>query len=358
MKEIEIRENDNIESIVYTLLAAKARGEHVYCIVNDIRLDSDTVTMDSAYILFTGRTKEEFDKDVNSQVDKMLEDEEEILEGLLGFNLEEVVNKLIELRNQGRHVKYKFNDTVLHSDDVTLDSAYYAVTGYTKDDYDRIVAKMLEEDAKEEVEIEGNLDDKLYEVVEKLIEYRNQGLHVRYDFNGVILHSDDVTMDSAYLAVTGYTKEEFDRKLREEEEAFNRQMEEEYIEADGSKDEWIQEGYELIYPERRDAWNNYVENHIKSIFAGVEIEESLKLMKLLDEGAPIIEVRRAMNDQNYSGYALEMIRRAILTFSKRGPEFYKQTAYKELSEEELDILNQITKENLQYEENATKGNAK
>ena len=354
MKEIEIKENDNIESIVYTLLAARARGEHVYCIINDIRLDSDTVTMDHAYLLLTGHTKEEFDKEVDKNVNKMLE-EEEVLEGLWGFDLDQVVDKLLELKNQGRHVSYKFNDTVLHSDNVTLDSAYLDVTGYTKEEYDRIVDKLLNED---EIELEGSLDDKLYEVVDKLIEYRNQGKRARYDFNGVILHSDDVTMDSAYLDVTGYTKEESDKKLKEEEENFDKQMEEEYAQAEDSKEEWIREGYELIYPERQDAWNNYVNEHVKSIFAGSEIRESLKLMKLLEEGAPIIEVRRAMNDQNYSGYALELIRKSILVFSKRGPEFYKQTAYKELTEDEIEILNQITMENIQYADNEKQRMAK
>ena len=136
------------------------------------------------------------------------------------------------------------------------------------------------------------------------------------------------------------------------------QIEEEYAQAEDSKEEWIREGYELIYPERQDAWKNYVDDHVKSIFAGSEIRESLKLMRLLEEGAPIIEVRRTMNDQNYSGYALKMIRKAVLVFSKRGPEFYKQTAYKDLTPEEIEVLNQITMENIQYGDNEKQRQAK
>ncbi len=59
-KEIEVY--GNLESAVYTLLAAKARGEHVYCNFNGHRLHSDSVTMDSAYQEVCGCTKEEFDK--------------------------------------------------------------------------------------------------------------------------------------------------------------------------------------------------------------------------------------------------------------------------------------------------------
>ena len=61
MREIELSTKDNIESTVYTLLAAKARGEHVWCSFNGHKLFSDNVTMDSAYQEITGKTKEEFD---------------------------------------------------------------------------------------------------------------------------------------------------------------------------------------------------------------------------------------------------------------------------------------------------------
>lgn len=60
MKEIELSLNDNIESAVYTLLAAKARGEHAWCYFNGHVLCSDNITMDSAYKEVTGYTKEEF----------------------------------------------------------------------------------------------------------------------------------------------------------------------------------------------------------------------------------------------------------------------------------------------------------
>lgn len=44
--EIKATPEDTFESIVYTLLAAKARGEHAYCIYNGHKLQSDTITAD------------------------------------------------------------------------------------------------------------------------------------------------------------------------------------------------------------------------------------------------------------------------------------------------------------------------
>ena len=64
MKKIEllIGIGDNLECAVYTLLAAKARGQHVWCEFNGHKLYSDNVTMDSAYLEVTGHTKQEVDQ--------------------------------------------------------------------------------------------------------------------------------------------------------------------------------------------------------------------------------------------------------------------------------------------------------
>ena len=61
-REIEVLPGSNLESVVYTLLAAKARGESVYCEFNGHKLYSDTVSMDSAFMEVTGQTKADFDK--------------------------------------------------------------------------------------------------------------------------------------------------------------------------------------------------------------------------------------------------------------------------------------------------------
>ena len=62
MEKIEVVAGSNIESVVYTLLAAKARRENMYCEFNGVELFSSDVTMDSAYKKIIGMTKEEFDK--------------------------------------------------------------------------------------------------------------------------------------------------------------------------------------------------------------------------------------------------------------------------------------------------------
>lgn len=62
--------------------------------------------------------------------------------------------------------------------------------------------------------IEFKLGISLEKAVNQLLRFKEEGLRVSGEFNGVILYSDTVTMDSAYLAVVGMTKAEFDKRYK------------------------------------------------------------------------------------------------------------------------------------------------
>ena len=49
----------------------------------------------------------------------------------------------------------------------------------------------------------------------ELLEYKEKGELVCGEFNGHMLYSDTVTMDSAYLEITGKTKADFDKEQEE-----------------------------------------------------------------------------------------------------------------------------------------------
>lgn len=82
MKQIQLASCDTLESAVYTLLAAKARGQHVWCYFNGHKLYSDNVTMDKVYLEVTGRTKKEFDQ-------QLLESREQFKKSMQEAKLEE-----------------------------------------------------------------------------------------------------------------------------------------------------------------------------------------------------------------------------------------------------------------------------
>ena len=70
MEQIKLASCDTLESAVYTLLAAKARGQHVWCEFNEHKLYSDKVTMDSAYLEVIGRTKKEYDQQLLERLEQ------------------------------------------------------------------------------------------------------------------------------------------------------------------------------------------------------------------------------------------------------------------------------------------------
>jgi len=76
-KKIEFAAGSNLESVVYELMAARARGESVYGVFNGHELYSDTVTMDSAYMEVIGCTKEEYDKRIDEWRKNYDKEEEE-----------------------------------------------------------------------------------------------------------------------------------------------------------------------------------------------------------------------------------------------------------------------------------------
>lgn len=61
-REIEVMPGKGLEDVVSELITARENGESVYCKFNGHTLDSDTVTMDSAFLEVTGRTKDDFMK--------------------------------------------------------------------------------------------------------------------------------------------------------------------------------------------------------------------------------------------------------------------------------------------------------
>ena len=65
MKKIDVS-GKNLDSIIFTLLAAKANGESVCCNFHEHVFLSDTITFDSAYQMVYGMSREEYD-------DKLLE---------------------------------------------------------------------------------------------------------------------------------------------------------------------------------------------------------------------------------------------------------------------------------------------
>lgn len=68
--------------------------------------------------------------------------------------------------------------------------------------------------SKDYGEIKFTLGSTIEQAVNELLKHKKKGKLVFGKFNGVILYSNTVTMDSAYQEITGKSKAEFDESIR------------------------------------------------------------------------------------------------------------------------------------------------
>ena len=195
----------------------------------------------------------------------------------------------------------------------------------------------------------------LSEVVDYLIEARERGEHIVYDFNGYDLHSDTVTLDSAYKLVCGCTKEEMERKEREMVESIKRREEENKRKAQEKIPEWIEKGNKLIYPERQEEWKKCVEARADDLYCGTDLEDALQIMNLLEQDASMAEIKQVLLDQGHSGFSDGVVKAIVTNFSKNGPRFAREIVDRTLSPDEEAYIKKIENENAEYEANQNKG---
>ncbi len=198
----------------------------------------------------------------------------------------------------------------------------------------------------EEIISIGALED----VVEKLLDAKSKGKHVFTIFNGHVLISDTVTMDKAFLEVTGFTRADFDKKRQELLEEDHRKMEENKKVALSRVDEWIERGKAVIDPSRHHIWEEYVRNHAVGMYHGDDTEISLQIMEALERGESLKDSFNILKNADTSGYLASIIIRTVMELSSRGPDFYEVAAFFELSDEDKQYLEEKRQENRKLEE--------
>ena len=172
------------------------------------------------------------------------------------------------------------------------------------------------------VELYGNLKD----VVEDLISLRESGFDAYCEFNGHTLHSKNVTLDSAYLEVTGFTYSEFLKKRQEEMQKWEEEQQREKDNAKAKTPEWIARGHKYIPEELWTKWEECIEIRIRDLYNGMEVEAALVVMEAHAEGKSIEEIVNIIDSQGHSGASYGMLRSIITFFYPAGKELFEQIA--------------------------------
>lgn len=85
-------------------------------------------------------------------------------------------------------------------------------------------------------------------------------------------------------------------------------------------------GQRIVFPERAEQWEKYVEDTFLGEYKGKDAEEALVIIDALNRGVSMENAKKMLTDIEPNGKANGPIRRAVLLFANRGPEFWKDTS--------------------------------
>ena len=160
----------------------------------------------------------------------------------------------------------------------------------------------------------------LSRVVEELVELNKKGKLISTNFNGVILYSDTVTMDDAYVSILGKTKREFDDAEKQRIEKAKREQEEYEKTIPELIKVWVEEGKKVLSKDKWDLWEEIVPIRLKDLYRGMELRCCLDIVKVLNNGT-LEEAKTLIEKQNHSGMSFGLVCSIVREFSPRGIEF-------------------------------------
>lgn len=168
------------------------------------------------------------------------------------------------------------------------------------------------------IEFEGGAT--LEECVNDLLFLKNHDIKAFGIFNGHKLFSDTVTMDNAYKEITGYTKEEYDKRIEEKANEYKKIQEDHEKQISTETQYWIEEGHKILDKSKWDYWDKIVPIRLDDLYHGMELGCCLKIIKILQNGT-LEEAKREIDSQDHSGLSFSLVCSMVSEFSPRGQEF-------------------------------------
>lgn len=170
----------------------------------------------------------------------------------------------------------------------------------------------------EEVHLGYGID--LEGTVETLLNYKKEGRLVCCEFNEQMFYSDTVTMDDAYLKITGKTKKDFDESQKRLKEDYDRREEEHKEAIPSLTEEWRSKARSVLSEDKLDYWDEIVPIRLSDIYHGMELGSTLDIISLLKEGK-LAEAKEEFINQQHSGMSASLVFAMVREFHKDGDKF-------------------------------------
>lgn len=172
-------------------------------------------------------------------------------------------------------------------------------------------------------EIEFNCGCTIKEAVLDLIKHAQREEFVCGSFNGHMLYSDTVSLDSAFLEITGKTffeninRERINReRLIEEEKEYKKTIPTE-------TKTWINKGHKIIDKKYWERWDMIVPIRLSDLYHGMELGACLDIIEPLNNDCKLSHAKNIIEEQNHSGMSFSLIKSMVKEFCDRGNDFYK-----------------------------------
>lgn len=160
--------------------------------------------------------------------------------------------------------------------------------------------------------------------VERLLQFKERGELVKYQFNGHWLYSDTVTMDSAYLEITGKNKNDFDKAQKEWREKLRIESELAEKAARENIPNWIEKGHKAFAEDKWEEWDKIVPIRAEDLYHGMELDNTLQIQEILSSEyseESFEKAKKCMEEQGHSGMSWSLVRAMIREFCTNGKEF-------------------------------------
>lgn len=157
--------------------------------------------------------------------------------------------------------------------------------------------------------------------VKQLLSYKNNGILVCGNFNGIILYSDTVSMDEAYLSIADKTKLQCDKEEQEWQENYDREQREHKERIPSLSKEWMKQGRKILTKDKWEYWDEIVPIRLNDLYYGMELGCCLDIVKILNNNGTLDEAKEKIESQGHSGMSYGLVRSMVREFCDRGQEF-------------------------------------
>lgn len=175
---------------------------------------------------------------------------------------------------------------------------------------------------KKYIEIDFGWGSTIKEAVERLTRNPSPKRLYKGEFNGVMLYSDTVTLDSAYKQITGKTKDEFDAEREAKNNAYEKEKEEHKKNIPSLTEKYNELGREILDEEYWEAWERCVPIRLDDLYRGMELQCCLDIVKILNDSRNFKKAEKVLNEQGHSGMSYGLVLGMVGELCKQGYDFH------------------------------------